>query len=100
MTYKNAHIIPGKTYVKIYAFLKENNSLPPEKYEFSDKKLKGLTLLKTLLEKKKAKRFFAFGFIFLAFSYFVPIKVYYVVFGCAFLIFALFLTIFGQTENN
>lgn len=85
---------------EIYQYLKENDSLPPQKYEFTDKKPKAIELFKNLLDKKKAKRFFALGFLFIIFSYFVPIKTYYLVFGCLFLLFALFLTIFGKAKTD
>ncbi len=81
---------------EVYSFLKEQGALPSSyKYEkFIEKQKKGS--LKNLLDKRKAKTFFIFGTLFLLFSYISPLKVYYIVCGCLFLIYALVLRLFGK----
>ncbi len=81
---------------KVYTRLKELSALPTQyKYRcFCEKKKKGS--IKNLLDKKKAKTFLTFGAFFLAFSYFSPLKIYYIVCGCIFLIYALILRLMGK----
>ena len=81
-----------------YLFLKDADCLPKEKLpEIKEKK--GFALFKTLLEKRKAKRFLSFGLIFLSLTFLVPFKIYYTVCGCIFLLYALILHLFGTTEK-
>jgi hypothetical protein len=81
---------------EIFSFLKKHDSLPPEKYQVVKKKRKRFSALKNLTLKKKAKPFFWFGVLFLFYSFFIPIKLYYVIFGCVFLIFSIILKAFGK----
>ena len=53
--------------------------------------------LKALLNKKNAKKLLAFGVLFLATSFFVPIKVYYIIIGSVMLLFASSVLIFSRT---
>ncbi len=83
---------------KVYKFLKESDAMPNFKYkEFSERKKKGD--FKNLLDKKKAKTFFAFGLVFLLTSYFSPLQIYYLVCGCLFLIYSLVLRLMGKEIN-
>ncbi len=84
---------------KVFSFLKDNDALPKEyKYiDFFEKKSKAS--LRTLLDKKKAKTFFVFGLLFLLFSYISPLKLYYIICGCLFLIYSLILRLFGKEIN-
>lgn len=84
--------------VKTYKFLKQKNCVPEKCEQFNDKKLKFGKAIKGLFQRKNAKRYFFFGVSFLAMSYFVPIKVYYIVIGCLFLIFSLFCRLFGNEK--
>ncbi len=84
---------------KIYKYLKQLDALPENyKYkQFTERKKKGN--LRNLLDRKKAKTFFVFGLMFLLFSYISPLKVYYIVCGCSFLIYSLILKLFGKRIN-
>ena len=79
----------------VYNFLLENGALPRQKFVFKDKTPLNFAVLKTLFLKKNAKKLFFFGLLFLFSSPFVPLKIYYVIFGCLFLIMALFSKLFG-----
>lgn len=85
---------------ELYKFLSEKNLLPQVKYSFPEKKKAGLLSLKNLLEKKKSKNFLVLGLIFIATSYFMPIKTYYIIWGTAFLIFSLILRLYGKPSAN
>ena len=84
---------------EFYAFLKDADCQIKERVTFKKEK-KGLSLFKTLLEKRKAKRFLSFGLILLLMTFIVPFKIYYTVCGCIFLIYALILHLFGKTESR
>lgn len=92
-------LVDGKS---VYASLKEHDALPEKKYAITPEKQHGFKLFRNLLLKRKAKSYLTFGLIFLFTSYFVPIKLYYVIFGCIFLIAALSCKLFGikETEEN
>ncbi len=81
---------------KVYKFIKDNHAMPKEfKYKnFVERKSKAN--FKNLLDKKKAKSFFVFGTLFLAFSYISPLKGYYITCGCLFLIYSLVLRLMGK----
>ncbi len=81
---------------KTYKFLKENDCLPTPKYNFNEKKIFANGFFPTFLGRKKAKSYLAFGFVFLIMSYFVPIKIYYIICGCAFLFLSLLCRLFGK----
>lgn len=78
---------------KYQYFPKNEYSLPPEK---RTKKIK----LENVFKRKNAKNFFAFGVVFLAMSFFVSIKTYYLVSGSVFLIVSVFCILFGKTEQK
>ena len=82
-----------------YAFLKDTDTLPTPKIVFPEEK-KGLALFSNLLEKRKAKRFLSFGCIFLLMALFLPLKLYYTVTGCAFLLYSLILFLFGKEKTQ
>lgn len=85
---------------KLYCFLKEKNALPQTQIKFTEKKQKGLALLKNLLYKNKAKNYLVFGLTFLLMSYFFPFKLYYVIVGVIFLLAALFSRLFGLCPDK
>ena len=85
---------------KAYELLKETDLLPKSEIDFSNKKPNFLHSIKGLGQRKNAKRYLSFGAIFLFMSYFVPIKLYYIIVGCLFLIFALFCRLFGKVEKK
>ena len=53
-----------------------------------------------LMQRKNAKKFFIFGVTFCAMSFFVPIKLYYTIFGCLMLITSVVLTFFGKKTTE
>ena len=81
-----------------YNFLKEKNALPQTNVDFSDKKLHLPCAVNNFFQRKNAKRFLSFGAMLLLFSFIVPIKIYYILFGCAFLTFSLVCRLFGKTN--
>lgn len=84
--------IPSKK--EIFCLIKTSGILPPTKFSVtSEEKSRGK--LKPVLYKKKAKTFFTFGLAFLAFSFFVPYRLYYVICGVLSLCFSLALRFFG-----
>ena len=85
---------------KVYQFFSKQKVVVPSPLAPEKARLKLKSALENLLDKKKSKNFFLFGIIFLFTSYFVPIKLYYVIFGCVFLIISLLLKIFGKTPIN
>ena len=84
-------LVDGKT---LYRYLKEHDCMPLPVNAKPEPKNKGD--FKNLLDKRKAKNFLLFGTSFLFLSYFAPIKTYYVVCGCIFLIYSLILRFFGK----
>lgn len=83
---------------KLFLAVKEKNlclkkSIPHPKADTP------LLTLKDFLDGTKAKKFLFFGLVFLSISYFVVIKTYYLVFGFIFLLFALFLKVFGKKSS-
>ncbi len=85
---------------ELFIKLKEKEFLPKEKHTFSEKKQFDFSILKNLLKKKKAKNFSLFGFTFILMSYFAPFKTYYIVCGTLFLIYSLFLRLYGKDDNK
>lgn len=76
-------------------FLEKHSSLPNQKYALLIPPKKKVGLAQLIL-KKRAKNFFFFGIFFLFSSYFSPIKWYYVLFGCVFLILSVIVKLFGK----
>lgn len=85
---------------KIYHFLVKTEVFPKTKIELKTSKKVKFSDLIVLLDKKKAKTHLGLGVIFLTLSYFVPIKLYYIIFGCSFLILSLFCRLFGREPLN
>lgn len=85
---------------EVYDFLNKTDCLPKEKLPSLSTKFTKENFRIAFLDSKKAKRYFTFGLLFLLMSYFVPIKIYYVVFGCIFLIYALVLKLFGVNKQT
>jgi hypothetical protein len=85
---------------QVYSYLKEHDFFPSEKYSFPKNKGASFAFFKNFFKKKKAKSFLTFGFLFVLYSFFIPFKLYYILFGCAFLILGLYCKAFGKEENN
>ncbi len=85
--------------VEIYELCKRANLFPTNDICFFVEKEKKWDF-SSLLNKKRAKKYFFFGIIFMLYSFIVPIKFYYVLIGSLFLIFSLAVKLFGKTENE
>ena len=83
---------------KIYSLLEQNDELPQITCPAATLPKKKKAHLKSIFTKKSAKRFFSFGMIFLLMSFFVPIKLYYIVCGCAMMIISVLATLFGKNQ--
>ena len=83
---------------QVYKHLKNNDALPSFDLPFKSSKNNVVTAFKKSLNKKRAKTYFLFGAIFLSMSYFVPIKLYYIICGCIFLLLSLFCILFGEKQ--
>ena len=79
---------------EVFSDMKAENLFPEEVIVPEKKKKK--TLLFLPLYKKKAVSFLLYGLFFLSFSFFVPIKTYYLAFGTAFILSALLCRVFGK----
>jgi hypothetical protein len=55
--------------------------------------------IRRLFNKKKAKNYLFFGVTFTLFSFFAPIKLYYLIFGSVFLFFSLIVRLFGKEPS-
>ena len=89
-------LVNGKTF---FEKLQKHQLVPQNKYELLNKKDARPNLFKALNDKKRAKSFLSFGLIFLGFSYFAPIKTYYVIVGAIMLCYALYLRLFGKINK-
>lgn len=78
-----------------FSILKDLDYFPPLTYKFKEKEKKKFKLV--FNEKKKAKKYLAFGLFFVLLSTIVPIKWYYLSFGLIFLVIALFSRLYGKT---
>ncbi|MBQ7348763.1 MAG: hypothetical protein IJW47_02085 [Clostridia bacterium] len=86
---------------KAYTLLKNGECLSEINCTVPEIKSTKNNLTLNVFNKKRAKTFFGFGIFFLLSSFFVPIKIYYVICGCLMLIISLICVFFGKrTENN
>ena len=85
--------------IPLFQTLKKLDCLPQNKYSFSQTKQKR-TGWKNFIDKRKSKKFALFGLAFLLFSYFSPIKTYYLVFGVIFLCLSLVVRTFGVVQEE
>lgn len=86
---------------KIYDLLKETSLLP--KVEETKERIEKPPFRETIMElvkKVNTKKFFIFGITFLFFSYFAPIKSYYLLCGCIFLIISLLSKISSLSQKD
>ncbi len=88
-------LIDGKD---VYDGLKELDILPTSNLPAlkAPAKTSGKKIANNLLNKKRAKKYFIFGIVFLFLSYFVPIKLYYIICGSIILILSLIVRLFGK----
>ena len=85
---------------KVYDFLEKNNALPPKTLLLNQGRENKLSFFKKLIKRKHANKFFIFGITLILSSWFVPIKMYYVICGCAFLMLSLICRLYGQEPKK
>lgn len=83
---------------KTYSLLEQTNCLPQNDLPLSINTLTIKKAIATLLSKVNSKKFLLFGTLFILMSYFAPLKLYYIIVGALFLIFALIVRLFGKTD--
>lgn len=88
-----------KTEKDVYELLKEVSLLPAPMVDLKLKP-KNSVLIKSAFSRQKAKQYFFLGIGFLFVSYFVRIKLYYILFGTAFLLFSLACRFFAPSEQK
>ena len=79
---------------KIYGYLKEADLLPKKTVSIDSVKPKQ-KFLSVIFSKKRARSFFLLGIFFLTCSFFVPIKLYYVIFGTVFMAYSVLCRFFA-----
>ncbi|MCQ2387098.1 MAG: hypothetical protein MJ066_01450 [Clostridia bacterium] len=85
----------------LYEELKRANFFPENKFTLLEDSPKQKVNIKNFLDKKRAPKFFISGLIFLALSYLVPFRIYYILCGSLMLIFSLIIIFFKrQKETN
>ncbi len=80
---------------KTFSILKKAETYPKNDLHGFNKKQNPFDF-SVFLDKKRAKTLFFFGIIFMLYSLIVPIKLYYIIVGSIFLIYALILKLFGK----
>ena len=81
---------------KVYDFLEKTGCLPQDKLALNNSRGKKLEFFKKLIRKKHSNKFLIFGLSLILSSWFVPIKMYYIICGCAFLMLSLICRLYGQ----
>ena len=89
--FNNLTLKDGK---EVFSDMKTAN-LFPEEVIIPEKRKRKISFFLPL-HKKKAVSFLLYGLFFLSFSFFVPIKIYYLAFGTAFILSAVLSRIFGK----
>lgn len=91
-----------KNSVDAYSLFKSANYYPELKVEFAETKKSVRNILQTFLTKKHAKSFALSGLSLLFLSFLTPFKIYYIIFGCILMIFAILSKFYGKknTQNN
>ena len=84
----------------IYDFLNNAETLPKITCTLLDVKPLKKNFIKEIFRKKRARNFALLGVMFLIMSIFVPLKLYYIIFGCSMLIFSVICKLYGADENK
>ena len=84
---------------ELYLELEKLGFFPPEKYLLLDENTKPRFNLSAFLRKKNAKNFLVFGIVFSVMSFFVPLKIYYLLWGSVFLVLSLVTRLYGREEQ-
>lgn len=85
---------------EVYKILKKHDNLPDTVLLLPEATATKKFHTPKIFYKKNAKRFLGFGVMFLFMSYFVPLKIYYLICSGIMLIFGLILTLFGKQQIN
>ncbi len=85
---------------EIFNLLNDSDTMPKIKHRLLDVSTVKKVSLKEFLDRKKAVKFLALGFAFLFFSFFVPIKGYYIACGTILSAFSLFVLFFVKPEEK
>ncbi|MBQ9514246.1 MAG: hypothetical protein IJR66_04645 [Clostridia bacterium] len=93
---KKINVFYGK---EVFDFLKDCEVLPDIDFVLEEITAPKITA-KTFIEKKKAKNYFVFGIIFLLLSFFVPLKLYYIIAGGIMISLSLFARLFGYIPEK
>ncbi len=88
-----------RNFITAYNILSEGSALPQNDLPIELEPLTRKLNFKLLLNKKHARKFFFFGAYFIIFSMFSLLKIYYLICGCIFLIFAIFVRLFGYKDT-
>ena len=87
----------------LYLLLAKYDCMPEIPTDTPPVKKRSLGIIKTMIEsfdKKKAKNFAFYGFITLVLSRFVMYKIYYIITGCLFIIYAIILKFFAKPKES
>jgi hypothetical protein len=85
--------------VKTVNLLSSKGVLPSENYSSFYTEKKKPVFKKELLYKKNAKKFLIFGVTFCFFSFFAPIKAYYLICGGLMISYSIFLMLYGKEKD-
>lgn len=85
---------------EIYHILKDGEAMPEIKHRLPSADERKKVAFSSFLDRKKAKRFLVVGLTFLFFSFFVPLKVYYIVCGSLLCIFSLTVIFFVKPARK
>ena len=83
-----------------YSLLQKAKVFPPISFSLNKQKTEPTFKMSNVFLKKRAKTFFGFGIAFLFLSYFVPLKLYYVICGAIMLILSVICIFFGKTQKE
>lgn len=84
---------------KFFEYLKESSLIPENTISIFPQRKKSCAI-RSFFSKKNARKFFLLGMSFLIMSFFVSIKLYYVIFGTVFTLLALTCKFFAPKQEN
>lgn len=95
LRFENLEVVNAKS---LFFYLKEKNCLPENKRILTQTRVRGLKALKSIIDRKKAKTFALYGILFLFLSYFVLLKIYYIICSFVFFTLSLICLLFGEKK--
>ena len=84
----------------VFSFLKDADALPQIRCSLLDVRPAKRNVFKEIFKKKRAKSFMAFGIMFLLMSYFVPFRLYYIIFGSCLIMLSVICKLYGKKEDG